>query len=118
MGDRANVRIVDEYDENKEVYLYTHWDGDKLPCVVQKALLRKQRWDDGSYLARIIFCEMVKDDMDGETGYGISPERISDNHQLITVWPDKQLISFEDIAPWKFSDYIELSPDEILEAWK
>jgi hypothetical protein len=118
MGDRANVYVQDEYNEEKGVYLYTHSFGDELPFVVQKALSRKLRWDDGSYLARIIFCEMVKDDIEGELGYGISAERVGDNHKLITVQPYKQLIKFGDDDSWRFSEYIELAKEEIEKNWE
>ena len=58
MGDRGNIIVK---DGNSEVYLYTHWTGSDLPDVLRSALKRgKSRWNDGPYLARIIFCEIVK----------------------------------------------------------
>ena len=58
MGDRANIVI--ENDAGR-IYLYTHWAGYSLPETLRSALERgKSRWDDESYLTRIIFCEMVK----------------------------------------------------------
>lgn len=71
MGDRRNV-IVKDRSGGVGVALYTHWGGTELPEVLRKALARRQRWSDGAYLARIIFSEMVREDIDGETGYGIS----------------------------------------------
>lgn len=71
MGDRRNV-IVKDRSGGVGVALYTHWGGTELPAVLRKALARKQRWTDGAYLARIIFSEMIRGDLDGETGYGIS----------------------------------------------
>lgn len=68
MGDRANVKVV---DGDSTVFLYTHWSGTELPGILKTALARKVRWDDGAYLTRIIFQEMVGDDT-GESGYGIS----------------------------------------------
>ncbi|QDP57889.1 MAG: hypothetical protein Unbinned1693contig1002_33 [Prokaryotic dsDNA virus sp.] len=69
MGDRGNIIV--KYNEDI-VYLYTHWGGSELYDVLKRALSRKERWNDPSYLTRIIFCEMVKDDVEGSTGYGIS----------------------------------------------
>jgi hypothetical protein len=70
MGDRANVQVK---DGESSVFLYTHWSGSELPETLKAALIRgKSRWNDGQYLARIIFCEMVKDEINGTTGYGIS----------------------------------------------
>ena len=82
MGDRANVIVRDEY--GKQVVLYTHWRGEKTPELVRQALARKQRWDDPSYLARIIFCTMLgKDDLDKETGFGIAPEASADGKTIV-----------------------------------
>lgn len=70
MGDRRNVIVKD--GGGVGVGLYSHWGGSYLPVTVRMALARKQRWHDAPYLARIIFSEMVKGDIDGETGFGIS----------------------------------------------
>ena len=73
MGSRANVVVHDDVDESKVVYLYTHWGEEELEAEVAKALHRgRERWGDAPYIARIIFCEMVRDDLDSPTGYGIS----------------------------------------------
>lgn len=72
MGDRRNVII--KYNNSKEVYFYTHWGGIGLPITVRDALERgKDRWGDATYLARIIFSEMIKDEVKELTGYGIAP---------------------------------------------
>lgn len=59
MGDRANVLVLDEYDETADpVVLYTHWGGYELPQALARALDSKAgrgRWSDGPYLTRIIF---------------------------------------------------------------
>ena len=81
MGCRAQVHIKDT-----NVYLYTHWNGNTLADVVRRAIIRGyERSDDPEYLARIIFCEMVKGDIDGTTGYGIGTTPNADNEWLIEV---------------------------------
>ena len=65
MGDRGNVKV-------DGVYLYTHDMGTSLPFVVKRALRKQWRWDDSAYLARIIFCEMIKGREQDEFGFGIS----------------------------------------------
>ena len=87
MGDRVNVQIV---DGGKRVNLYSHWGGSDMPETVRVALAKRQRWTDGAYLARIIFCTMIAGDVDGETGFGISPpDALPDNeHPLIIVSAD------------------------------
>lgn len=88
MGTRAQVFIKDE-----GVYLYQHWDGDGLFEIVQNAIAKKDRWGDSEYLARIIFCEMVQDDIDGSTGYGIGNSQHSDIEYLVTVDCKKRTVS-------------------------
>lgn len=104
MGDRAQVAIK---QGAKTVYLYTHWGGSELPSVVRAALARQQRWDDPEYLTRIIFCQMVKRDVDAETGFGIGTQLHDDNeHPLITVDPDKQTIKIGSVV-MAFADFIK-----------
>lgn len=92
MGDRANVRVV---AGSSEVFLYTHSEGTELPTVVQSALQRSEdRWDDDQYLTRVIFSEMIKDDIDGTTGFGITSDIRDRDDRIITVDVDKQTVSF------------------------
>jgi hypothetical protein len=109
MGDRANV-YVHEGDQ-PGVYLYSHWGGSTLPQVVRDALARGARWDDPDYLTRIIFCEMVKGDVSGTTGYGIGArvgdgaDRIVDvdtQAQRVTLvgrWPESDRALFQPALP-------------------
>lgn len=106
MGDRANVFI-------SGVYLYTHWGGAGLPYVVQDALKKKWRWDDDAYLARIIFCEMVKKDLEGETGFGISSYMIDNEHPVIELNCENETISFQSNGTMPFADYIAMSEGEL-----
>lgn len=80
MGDRRNVVV--EFTNGTSVALYTHWAGSDLPQTLAKALDRgRSRWDDPTYLTRMIFSEMIAaeagDDVIGvlmsETGFGIEP---------------------------------------------
>lgn len=80
MGARAQVYIKDT-----GIYLYTHWGAYELKNVVRKAISRMERWSDPDYLARIIFSEMIRDDIDGATGYGICTSKHGDIEILITV---------------------------------
>lgn len=96
VGDRANVYVKNDVDPSKPgVYLYTHWGGYELPEAVAKALDRgRNRWDDGPYLTRIIFCEMMKfygdlpeETLESETGFGISTSMVDNEHNIIVVEP-------------------------------
>jgi len=85
MGCRANVFIKESGEETKGVFLYTHWGGEELVEDVQRALSKRWRWDDYSYLARIIFCEMIKGEEDQETGFGISCLVGDGGHRIIRI---------------------------------
>jgi hypothetical protein len=91
MGDRANICVENKLGYGAgldRVYLYTHWHGTELPSVLQEALKfakKENRWDDGSYLARIIFSRMIMDDVLGSTGYGISSTLGDGDNRVIFV---------------------------------
>ena len=125
MGDRGNIVVkVDDGD----IYLYSHCTGSELPIILQNALKKfPGRWEDPSYMARIIFCEMIKDCVGGETGYGISVS-ISDNeHNILLVNVFDQSISeidensvgntlgnkYKVIKTWSFKEYIALTPETL-----
>jgi hypothetical protein len=132
MGNRANV-YVRESAEEPGVYLYTHWDGDNLPFMVQRALKKHWRWDDVSYLTRIIFCQIVKDtdDLEGELNLGISTQIPDNEHLIIVVDCKSQTVRFVErdgldgrLPPgsypnftWTFGAYIGLSEDAITAAY-
>ena len=98
MGDRANVAVV-QHDGKSLVYLYTHWAGTELPETVRQSLMRAtggpmdgNRWGDEQYLARIIFCEMVKGQELATSGYGISSLIGDGDYRIVEVNPKKQTV--------------------------
>jgi hypothetical protein len=116
MGNRANVFMKDW--SGGGTFFYTHWHADELPAMVQRALARHERWTDHSYLARIVFCEMVKDNIDGETGFGISASVGDGDWRVIQVDPNTQRVTFgsangQAFTPsgptWTFDEYVQLS---------
>lgn len=117
MGDRGNIAV--EFDIGKKVYFYTHWNGSSLPFILKKALERgRPRWNDDSYFARILFCELIKDDVDGLTGYRISLDSAGDaEHPILVVSPDLGKIWFEDRPETKytFEEFLRL-PEQDLES--
>jgi hypothetical protein len=89
MGDRGQVNI-------EGVWLYTHWGATDLPMTVHDAIIKKWRWSDPEYLARIIFEEMIKGDEGGETGYGIGSSMHGDVGRVVYVNCTTQKIKIVD----------------------
>ena len=106
MGDRANIRLV---EGSGQVYFYSHWGGTELPGILASALDRgRNRWGDAPYLNRIIFSEMIKKDVSGETGYGISCERGDYNHEDLVVDHDNATVTDGRGDTLSFDNFIEL----------
>jgi hypothetical protein len=126
MGDRANIIVKD--GSKNPIFLYTHWAGSELPATLQEGLKRgRPRWDDDSYLTRILFCEMIQDDVLGETGYGISTSMPDNEHNyLIVDVPAQKVIvakydyradrskplDSEHLAEYSFEDYCALNLED------
>jgi hypothetical protein len=113
MGDRANIKMV--YQDKSKVYFYTHWAGSELPETLKAALIRgKGRWTDEPYLARIIFSEMIQNEVMSETGYGISPYLCDNEHNILSVNCATQMVSIEDESnnikmSYSFMEFINTS---------
>ena len=123
MGDRANCVVK---DGDSEVFLYTHWGGEDLPKVVQAALQRQWRWDDGQYLARIIFEELIPPNLrHTETGFGITSTLGDNEHPLIVVDVPAEQVRFEtektrtEMACYTLKEYCALGKAEYPEGnWR
>lgn len=108
MGDRSN--IVVQQSNGDRVFLYGHWMGEDSINIVHNVLARGERLTDTPYLTRIIFCEMVKGDADGDTGYGISTTMCdNDGYPLIVIDPSEQMVWLEEHV-WSDNSYRELTP--------
>jgi hypothetical protein len=110
MGDRANVHVI---DGDSHVFLYSHWDGPYVAIDVQDALKHYQRWDDGSYLTRIIFETMLKRATNPYTGYGISSLLEDNEYPIVHVDITPQLIHIGK-KKWSFQEYVDEEPEIIM----
>lgn len=109
MGDRANVVISES--TMPPVFLYTHWGGEGLPELVRDSLIRGQsRWNDGIYLARIVFTDMIRDHLDDLTGFGISAVLCDNEHPLIVLEPEAQTIALHWEAGAAIGDQFFVQP--------
>ena len=94
MGCRGTIEIWENgaapKDEEKPVVLYTHWEADKMLNNLKRALSKHDRWRQPDYLSRIIFSEMIKNDINGTTGFGILTDNVGDADEEIVVDCDRQ----------------------------
>lgn len=93
MGDRAQIAVK---HVGGVVWLYTHWGGSEIYATLARALRRgRSRWDDCEYLTRIVFSEMVRDDWESATGFGIGVSMHGDlEHHVPVVNGDAQTIDW------------------------
>ena len=95
MGDRSNV-VVQDRSKKERVYLYMHWGGTDYINILATALNRaKDRWDDAAYIARVIFCDMIRGSLDTTTGYGISTKLCDNEYPLLVLDCKNQRVNLE-----------------------
>lgn len=105
MGDRANIQIKEQ--EGGTLYLYTHWGGSELPEVLAEALAAgRERWGDEAYLSRIIFSHLIKDNVLGETGYGLTTYRTDFEYPDLIVDMANQFVTDRNGVGYSFEDYV------------
>ena len=97
MGDRANFVFVDENANG--IVLYGHWAGFNMLHNLAEAVAKASpRWSDSSYATRIAVSQLVGDQWDMETGWGLQVNEISDNEHKIPVinWADRTFSLHEE----------------------
>jgi hypothetical protein len=118
VGDKANVHMKSGRVYDDGVFLYTHWGGTDLPKVLQRALAKRERWDDPEYLARIIFCEMVKNAVSENTGYGISSYLCDGGNRVLKVDAlDQTVKDSTSNRLYSFEEFVVLDLKPGLDGW-
>ncbi len=113
MGDRANCIVLQNTNKYyPPVWLYTHGGGRDLLKLVQRAIAKRWRWRDCSYLTRIIFDTMSARQQGEECGFGISTAMGDNSHHFVVVDPKEQEVRIEDqdgtrnvLHCWTFEDF-------------
>jgi hypothetical protein len=73
MGARTTWAIKTEKKTDAVTWLYSHWGGESKFEDTQRALAKAEpRWEDSTYGARIFISQIVGDQWDNETGFGIT----------------------------------------------
>ena len=84
MGDRANFVFVQPNGDT--IVLYGHWAGHNMLAKLADAVIKaRPRWNDNSYATRIAVSQLVGDQWNMETGWGLSVNTILDNEHRIPV---------------------------------
>lgn len=118
MGDRGN--IVFKRKGTADLYFYAHWSGTDLPAIVKHALAKRQRWDDPSYLARIVFDVLTEGHHSTETGFGIDTEENDNEHSHVVIDQNALTATFaahlsgSASEPIPFARYVEMDDATLL----
>jgi hypothetical protein len=97
MGDRANFGFRDS--KENIVFLYGHWAGYRmLENLADAVHAAEPRWNDESYATRIAISQLIKDEWQSETGWGISVNQLSDNEHKVPIidWHNKTFTLMEE----------------------
>jgi hypothetical protein len=123
MGDRGNIVIVQhaglDGGATGSIYLYAHWGGSVIARVVQCALLRApDRWDDESYLGRIIFSELTVGSERDNLSFGISTYLTDNEHDLVVVDVATQTVAIQppDKPPKATFTFAEFAKKDLVDA--
>ena len=109
MGDRGQIMF--KMDNNK-LYYYTHWNGSIMGHLLQEAIrFGIDRWDDKTYLLRIIVSRLTHCDVEATTGSGLGFETFITDDYLRDYEVDinKLTVKRGDWEnPISFKDFIKL----------
>jgi len=98
MGDRANFGFVQP--NGQTIVLYGHWAGHQmLGRLADAVIAARPRWNDSSYATRIAISNLIGDQWNMETGWGLYVNEIGDNeHKIAIIDWDQQTFSLHEWA--------------------
>jgi len=112
MGDRANFGF--RQSDGNTIMLYGHWAGynmlGNLADAVEKA---RSRWTDEGYATRIVMSNLINEEWQSTTGWGIYINSIADNEHKIPVidWRTGTF-SLHEEASWEEDTKVKGMMDE------
>lgn len=90
MGSRTTWAIKTEQGD-AVTWLYSHWGGESKLLDTLGALAKSQpRWNDSTYAARIFISQIIGDQWNSETGFGITTGTLEqipfeESYELVVV---------------------------------
>jgi hypothetical protein len=112
MGARTTWAIKTE-EGDAVTWLYSHWGGDSKLEDTKHALAKAEpRWDDTSYGARIFISQIIGNQWDSETGFGITTGTVDncpfeESYDLVFIDFTTKLISYGPFV-FGFSEFLGL----------
>jgi len=96
MGDRANFGFVQP--NGNTIVLYGHWAGhNMLGKLADAVIAARPRWTDTSYATRIAISQLIGDQWNMETGWGLQVNERGDNeHKVAIVDFQQQMFSLHE----------------------
>jgi hypothetical protein len=97
MGDRANFGFKDRKGDT--IFLYGHWAGHRmLENLADAVSAAESRWDDETYATRIAISNLINDEWQSTTGWGISVNQLADNEHKVPIinWSAKTFTLMEE----------------------
>ena len=104
MGDRANFGFVQP--NGNTIVLYGHWAGSQMLGQLADAVIAARgRWNDPAYATRIAISQIIGDQWNMETGFGLHVNEISDNeHKIAIVDWSQQTFSLHEEDDFRNTD--------------
>ena len=104
MGDRANFGFVQP--NGQTIVLYGHWAGHQmLGRLADAVIAARPRWNDEGYATRIAISQLIGDQWNMETGWGLYVNEIADNeHKIAIVDFEQQTFSLHEEDDFRNQD--------------
>lgn len=119
MGARTTWAVKTETGD-AVVWLYSHWGGEGKFIDTMNALAKAQpRWSDSTYGARIFISQIIGNDWDSETGFGITTGTLAqipfeESYELVVVDFTTNTITYGTFTS-SFEEFVALNADKQLE---
>lgn len=105
MGARTNFELKDSHGS---IWLYSHWGGDDKAFDLAYALKKAEpRWSDSTYAMRIVLSQIIGENWNAETGFGLSTyESGEESYEPICVNFSTQTVTYDDVE-YNYQDFID-----------